>query len=115
MSFKIPIPRREMTDEEIAAENQALQNLRDISKRETARMKLAREQCLVQMAADAETKRIEAERIANLPTPATTEFDMSKGYIQNGNYVPKPTPQPSIAVSRVAILTERNQAALAKK
>ena len=92
-----------------------LQRLKDISKREWARNLATLERMRAQQAADAESARLEAERIASLPTLETTEYPVAGLQFTNGVVQPKPATQLSIAVSRTAAFTETNQQAYQKE
>jgi hypothetical protein len=92
-----------------------LQKLKDIAKREWQRNLAALAKMRADQAAEAEAARIEADRIANLPTPETTSYPVNGLQFTNGIVVDKPTVQPSIAISRTATFTELNQQALSKR
>ncbi len=91
-----------------------LQKLKDTAKREWARNLANLAKMRQQQAADAEAARSEAERIANLPTPETTEYPVAGLQFTNGVVQPKLTPQISQAVIKTEQLRAANQAALKK-
>jgi hypothetical protein len=95
-------------------EQQALRESRKQRRLGEQRNLVALQRMRDQQAADAEAERKAIEAAANVPAPATTEYDMSKGYIQNGTYVLRPEPQPSQATIKVQQLTAMNHAALKK-
>jgi hypothetical protein len=107
--------QQERQEQAYQEEQQALKLLSDQWKWAQARMKLARERQLAFQAREAESARIERERIANIPTPEQTEYPIANLQILNGRIVNKPTPQISQAVIKTEQLRAANLAALKLK
>ena len=99
-------------DERIQA---SIRKRRDDWKQAQVRMKLAHDQQLALQARDAEAARIEAERIANLPTPEQTEYPIAGLHFVNGVVQPAKENVVSQAVIKTNQLRAANLATHSKR
>jgi hypothetical protein len=114
MSFRIPYVPKEQTAQEIAQSEQNLKRTKLAAKVGWQRNLQNLAKMRAEQAADAEAARIEAERIANLPIPGSTEYPIAGLHFVNGQRVVKPEPKISQAVIKTEQLRAANQAALKK-